>query len=92
MEITLCYLTVDRTVGRQAAALALLNDDTYSHEIATRDQSAPVARLSIRRRIADGRRLRILYLVEDFCRECLATVVGTSLNGVRREGRVGWLA
>jgi len=31
----------------------------------------------------DGRRFRILCIVDDFSRECLATVVDTSLGGVR---------
>ena len=31
----------------------------------------------------DGRRFRILCIVDDFSRECLATVVDTSLSGVR---------
>jgi putative transposase len=33
--------------------------------------------------LADGRRFRILCIVDDFSRECLATVVDTSLGGVR---------
>jgi len=33
--------------------------------------------------LADGRRFRILCIVDDFGRECLATVVDTSLSGVR---------
>jgi len=33
--------------------------------------------------LSDGRRLRILCIVDDFSRECLATVVDTSLGGVR---------
>ena len=33
--------------------------------------------------LADGRRFRILCIVDDFSRECLVTVVDTSLNGVR---------
>jgi putative transposase len=33
--------------------------------------------------LADGRRFRILCVIDDFSRECLATVVDTSLNGVR---------
>ena len=33
--------------------------------------------------LADGRRFRILCVVDDFSRECLATVVDTSLSGVR---------
>ena len=32
---------------------------------------------------ADGRRFRILCVIDDFSRECLATVVDTSLSGVR---------
>jgi len=31
----------------------------------------------------DGRRFRILCIVDDFSRECLATVVDTSFSGVR---------
>jgi putative transposase len=33
--------------------------------------------------LADGRRFRILCIVDDFSRECLAAVVDTSLSGVR---------
>ena len=33
--------------------------------------------------LADGRRFRILCIVDDFSRECLATVVDTSLSGMR---------
>src|ERR1700688_3739822 len=33
--------------------------------------------------LGDGRRFRILCIVDDFSRECLATVVDTSLGGVR---------
>jgi len=33
--------------------------------------------------LADGRRFRILCIVDDFSRECVGTVVDTSLSGVR---------
>ncbi len=33
--------------------------------------------------LANGRRLRILCIVDDLSRECLATVVDASLSGVR---------
>lgn len=33
--------------------------------------------------LADGRRFRVLVVVDDFTRECLALVVDTSLSGVR---------
>ena len=33
--------------------------------------------------LSDGRRFRILCIVDDFSRECLATMVDTSLGGVR---------
>lgn len=33
--------------------------------------------------LADGRRIRVLTVVDDFTRECLALVVDTSLSGVR---------
>ena len=33
--------------------------------------------------LADGRRLRILNVIDDFSRECLAAVVDTSLSGER---------
>jgi putative transposase len=33
--------------------------------------------------LSDGRHFRILCVVDDFSRECLATVVDTSLSGVR---------
>jgi putative transposase len=38
---------------------------------------------SISWRIADGRRFRILAVVDDFTRECLALVADTSLPGLR---------
>jgi putative transposase len=33
--------------------------------------------------LADGRRFRMLYVVDDFSRECLALVADTSLSGKR---------
>ena len=33
--------------------------------------------------LADGRRFRILCVIDDFSRECLATVVDTSISGIR---------
>ncbi|MFY0311305.1 DDE-type integrase/transposase/recombinase, partial [Leisingera sp. D0M16] len=33
--------------------------------------------------LSDGRRFRILCVIDDFSRECLATVVDTSLSGLR---------
>jgi putative transposase len=33
--------------------------------------------------LSDGRRFRILCIVDDFSRECFATVVDTSLSGVQ---------
>ena len=33
--------------------------------------------------LVDGRRFRILCVIDDFSRECLATVVDTSLSGIR---------
>jgi putative transposase len=33
--------------------------------------------------LCDGRRFRILCVVDDFSRECLASVVDTSIGGVR---------
>lgn len=33
--------------------------------------------------LSDGRRFRILNVIDDFSRECLASVVDTSLSGVR---------
>ena len=38
--------------------------------------------------IADGRRFRILAVVDDFTRECLTTVVDTSLSGERVVGEL----
>ena len=37
--------------------------------------------------LSDGRRFRILAIVDDFTRECLALVADTSLSGLR-VGRV----
>ena len=42
--------------------------------------------------LSDGRRFRILCIVDDFSRECLATVVDTSLGGVRVVRELEWLA
>ena len=42
--------------------------------------------------LADGRRFRILCIVDDFSRECLATVVDTSLSGVRVVRELGRLS
>ena len=33
--------------------------------------------------LSDGRRFRILCVIDDFSRECLATVVDTSISGIR---------
>lgn len=33
--------------------------------------------------VSDGRRIRVLCVIDDFSRECLATVVDTSLSGIR---------
>jgi len=33
--------------------------------------------------LSDGRRLRILCAIDDFSRECLATVVEISISGIR---------
>ena len=33
--------------------------------------------------LADGRRIRVLTVIDDFTRECLATEVDTSLPGLR---------
>ena len=33
--------------------------------------------------LSDGRRLRVLCVIDDFSRECLAAVVDTSLSGQR---------
>ena len=41
--------------------------------------------------LSDGRRFRILCIVDDFSRECLATVVDTSLGGVRVVRELGQL-
>jgi hypothetical protein len=42
--------------------------------------------------LSDGRRFRILCVVDDFSRECLATVVDTSLGGVRVDRELERLA
>jgi putative transposase len=42
--------------------------------------------------LSDGRRFRILCVVDDFSRECLATVVDTSLGGMRVVRELEWLA
>ena len=40
-------------------------------------------RINVSDTLNDGRRFRILCIVDDYSRECLATVVDTSLSGVR---------
>jgi putative transposase len=42
--------------------------------------------------LSDGRRFGILCVVDDFSRECLATVVDTSLGGVRVVRELEWRA
>lgn len=42
--------------------------------------------------LADGRRFRVLVVVDDFTRECLALVVDTSLSGVRLARELDQLA
>jgi hypothetical protein len=39
--------------------------------------------------LADGRRFRVLCVLEDFSRECLAAVVDTSLGGMRAVRELG---
>ena len=39
--------------------------------------------------IADGRRFRVLAVVDDFTRECLTAVVDTSLSGERVVSSIG---
>ena len=48
-----------------------------------RAEPALVARLRRATRSLSGRRFRILAVVDDFTRECLALVVDTSLSGMR---------
>jgi putative transposase len=43
-----------------------------------------------RRTNSDGRRFRILCIIDDFSRECLATVMDTSLSGVRVLRELEW--
>ena len=42
--------------------------------------------------LSDGRRFRILCVIDDFTRECLATVVDTSLSGTRVVRELDWIA
>ena len=54
--------------------------------------AAPNARWSVdfvHDQLADGRRLRILNVVDDVTKECLAAVVDTSISG-RRASRGSW--
>jgi putative transposase len=41
--------------------------------------------------LADGRRFRVLCVLDDFSRECLATVVDTSLGGARVVRELEWV-
>lgn len=42
--------------------------------------------------LADGHRFRILRVINDFSRECLAAVVDTSISGIRVCRRIGYPA
>ena len=42
--------------------------------------------------LSDGRRFRILCVIDDFSRECLATVVDTSLSGHRVARELDWIS
>ena len=42
-----------------------------------------VARHFLHDQLSDGRRFRILAMVDDFTRECLALIADTSLSGLR---------
>ena len=46
-------------------------------------EPALVARLRLTTQLVDGRRFRILAVVDDLTRECLALVADTSLSGLR---------
>ena len=72
------HLQVRRRCGPQAGARHQGADGA-----STRTQSALEPRLPVAMRLADGRRFRILAVVDDFTRECLALIADTSLPGLR---------
>ena len=56
--------------------------NTGADGFAARTEPALEPRLRLRQ-LVDGRRFRVLVVVDDFTRECLALVVDTSLSGLR---------
>jgi putative transposase len=42
--------------------------------------------------LEDGPRFRVLNVVDDFSRECLAAVVDTSIGGTRVARELDWIA
>ena len=71
----------ERLMVRRPMAQARAGD-AGTDDVAQRDQSTLVTRLRADA-LSDGRRFRILCIVDDFSRECLATVVDTFFGGVR---------
>lgn len=41
--------------------------------------------------LSDGRRFRVLCVIDDFSRECLTTVVDISLSGIRVARQLDWI-
>ena len=54
-----------------------------SDDVATGTEPALVTGLSVSDTLTDSRRFRILAVVDDFTRECIALVADTSLSGTR---------
>ncbi len=66
---------------RRACGLIGMEPKTYRYASIRPDDAGLRSRL--RALAADGRRLRVLVVVDDFTRECLALVADTSLSGRR---------
>ena len=61
---------------RRACVLAGIEPKTYRYRRRRQDGGVSDA-------LADGRRFRVLGVVDDFTRECLSLVADTSLSGAR---------
>ena len=67
----------------QRRACSVLKADRATVRYVRRRPDDAALRAKIRALATDGRRFRILAVVDDFTRECLALVADTSLSGAR---------
>ena len=73
----------ERLHGASARRAQASAGDTGTDGAAAGAEPALDRSTSCRDTLTDGRRFRILAVVDDFTRECLALVADTSLSGVR---------